>query len=75
MKVKDCFYLRLLPTTKSERIVAMCGNLGLTAAKVEVPHAVLKLNNVAARKSVEDKLNGSKLFSQVTFVKNFNIEA
>ena len=74
MKVEDCFYLRLLPTTKSDRVAAMCANMGLTVAKIEAPHAVLKLNNVASRKNTEAKLDKSGLFSQVTFVKNFNIE-
>jgi hypothetical protein len=71
MKVENCFYLRLLPTTKPERVSAMCSNLGLTVSVIEAPHAVLKLNNLASRNNIEEKLDKSKLFAQVTFLKNF----
>lgn len=65
----------MLPTTKAERIAAMCSNIGLAVATIDAPHAVLRLNNLASRKNVEDKLVNSKLFAQVTFLKNFNLEA
>ena len=74
MKVSNCFYLRLLPTTKSERVKAMCSNFSLTSEVVEHPHAIVVLKSLAARANVEEKLNKSGLFGQVTFIKNFNIE-
>jgi len=74
MKNANCFYLRMLPTTKSDRVKAMCSNFGLTVVAVDSPHAVLQLKNVASRKNVEEKLTKCALFSQVTFVGNFNIE-
>lgn len=75
MQVKNCFYLRLLPTTKVERVKAMCGNFSLTSELVEHPHAVLALKNVASRTNVEEKLAKCGLFSKVTFLSNFNIES
>ena len=72
MKVANCFYLRLLPTTKAERVRAMCSNFSLTSEVVEHPHAIVALKNLAARDNVEEKLSKCGLFGQVTFIKSFN---
>jgi hypothetical protein len=75
MRVENCFYLRMLPTTKAERVKSMCGNFSLSPTAIEAPHAILALKSLASRKNVEEKLVKCGLFSQVTFLKNFNIEA
>jgi hypothetical protein len=74
MKVTNCFYVRILPTTKVDRVISMCTNLGLVLEHMDVPHAVLRLKNVASRKTTEEKLDKCGLFQRVSFMKNFNLE-
>ena len=74
MRVTNCFYIKFKSTTKTERISAMTGNLGLEVSILDRPHGVLKLKNIAAKKNTQEKLENSGLFDQVTFLRNFMIE-
>jgi len=52
----------------------MAGNMSMDIAVLEAPNGILKLKNVAARASIQEKLEMSGLFERVAFMKNFKVE-
>lgn len=74
MNIENCFYVKMKPSTKSERIYAMAGNMSMDVAVLEAPNGILKLKNVAAKASIQEKLEMSGLFERVAFMKNFKVE-